>query len=82
MADILSAANWSRESTFQRFYSKRVKHLAFAQAILGGELVIFSTLNIHCHVLGCILYNFGTLKLLSFSQICGQIHTVLYLSFH
>ena len=34
--DILSAADWSRESTFQIFYYKPVRNTVFAKSILGA----------------------------------------------
>ena len=33
--DILKTANWSRESTFQRFYHKPLEESSFATAIIG-----------------------------------------------
>ena len=44
--DILRAANWTQESTFQRFYRKPVEGSKFGEAILNGMY----TSNIHCHV--------------------------------
>ena len=35
-ADILRSANWSRESTFERFYWREIEH-PFTQAVLKGN---------------------------------------------
>ena len=46
-ADILRSANWSRESTFERFYWREIEH-PFTQAVLKGNYMFFLTSsNIH-----------------------------------
>ena len=45
-ADILRSANWSRESTFERFYWREIEH-PFTQAVLKGNYMFFTSLNIH-----------------------------------
>lgn len=48
-ADILRSANWSRESTFERFYWREIEQ-PFTQAVLKGNYIPFYIFE---HTLSC-----------------------------
>ena len=47
--DIMETADWSRESTFTKFYYRTAKANPMASVVLS-ETKVFKALNIHCYI--------------------------------